>query len=33
VAQIDPAFVRANRERQLYSALVAASLDRLPDPA
>ncbi len=30
VALIDPGFVRANQSRQLYSALVAASLDRLP---
>ena len=33
VALIDPAFVRANRERQLYSALVSASIDPLPGPA
>ena len=33
VALIDPAFVRANQARQLYSALVAASLDGLPDAA
>ncbi len=32
VALIDPAFVRANRGRQLYSALVAASIDGLADP-
>lgn len=33
VALIDPGFVRANQSRQLYSALVAASLDRLPGAA
>jgi len=33
VAEIDPAYVRKHRERQLYSALVCACISRLPNEA
>ncbi len=33
VAQITPAYVKRNRKRQLYSALVCSCIDQIPDAA